>query len=118
MLTSLLKKIKLNTNRFKVEPAKPIVKTNIPGPQSLALIDELDTTTQDSRTIKFFTDFEKSAGNYVADADGNMILDANAQCSSLTVGYNHPDFVDFLKNADISHDIIHRSACALNPPSD
>ena len=38
-------------------------------------------------------DYERSIGNYAADADGNYILDLYCSIASLPVGYNHPDMV-------------------------
>lgn len=41
---------------------------------------------QDTRTIQFFADYEKSVGNYIADADGNLYLDVYAQIASIPIG--------------------------------
>jgi 4-aminobutyrate aminotransferase-like enzyme len=45
---------------------------------------------QDVRTAQIIIDFDKSAGNYIVDADGNVILDTFGQIASLPLGYNHP----------------------------
>eukprot|EP00698_Gefionella_okellyi_P004808 TRINITY_DN14449_c0_g1_i1.p1 TRINITY_DN14449_c0_g1~~TRINITY_DN14449_c0_g1_i1.p1 ORF type:complete len:507 (-),score=131.26 TRINITY_DN14449_c0_g1_i1:64-1584(-) len=71
------------------EPEKPSVKTAIPGPKSKELLAQLDKF-QDTKPILFFSDFEKSKGNYVVDADGNTMLDMYCHIASLPVGYNHP----------------------------
>ena len=39
-------------------------------------------------TIHFFADFEKSLGNYLVDADGNIMMDALTQISSSALGKN------------------------------
>jgi hypothetical protein len=41
---------------------------------------------QDARAAHFFSDIEKSIGNYVVDADGNSLLDVFCQISSLPLG--------------------------------
>jgi 4-aminobutyrate aminotransferase/(S)-3-amino-2-methylpropionate transaminase len=48
---------------------------------------------QDVRTAQIIIDFEKSAGNYIVDADGNVILDTFGQIASLPLGYNHPSLL-------------------------
>lgn len=48
--------------------------------------------------MRFFIDFEKSAGNYLVDADGNRLLDVYCQIASLALGYNHPDILASLRN--------------------
>ena len=56
------------------EPAGPSVKTAIPGPRSKELIKDLDEVF-DTRSLNMLTDYNRSFGNYIADADGNMLLD-------------------------------------------
>jgi hypothetical protein len=57
------------------EPAGPAVHTSsIPGPKARALIEELDEVF-DTRALNTLVDYERSFGNYLADADGNLFLD-------------------------------------------
>lgn len=56
------------------EPEAPSVKTEIPGPKAKAAIAELDQVF-DTRSLNMLTDYQKSAGNYIVDADGNELLD-------------------------------------------
>ena len=42
---------------------------------------------QNTSAIHFFVNYEKSYGNYVVDADGNIILDAFTQIASLPLGW-------------------------------
>lgn len=59
---------------FPDEPARPIVKTAIPGPKSKAAIEELDKVF-DTRSLNMLANYQKSIGNYIADPDGNYLLD-------------------------------------------
>jgi 4-aminobutyrate aminotransferase/(S)-3-amino-2-methylpropionate transaminase len=59
---------------FPDEPAGPIVKTAIPGPQSKKAIGELDKVF-DTRSLNMIANYQKSFGNYIADPDGNVLLD-------------------------------------------
>lgn len=56
------------------EPEGPSVKTAIPGPRSRELIKDLDSVF-DTRSLNMLTDYRKSSGNYIVDADGNVLLD-------------------------------------------
>ncbi len=59
---------------FPDEPAGPIIKTAIPGPESKKAIAELDKVF-DTRSLNMLANYQKSIGNYIADPDGNVLLD-------------------------------------------
>jgi 4-aminobutyrate aminotransferase / (S)-3-amino-2-methylpropionate transaminase len=59
---------------FTNEPSGPTVKTAIPGPESKKAIAELDKVF-DTRSLNMLANYQKSFGNYIADPDGNVLLD-------------------------------------------
>lgn len=59
---------------FPAEPAGPVVKTAIPGPESKKAIAELDKVFE-TRSLNMLANYQKSVGNYIADLDGNVLLD-------------------------------------------
>jgi 4-aminobutyrate aminotransferase/(S)-3-amino-2-methylpropionate transaminase len=56
------------------EPEGPSVKTEIPGPKAKAATTVLNEVF-DTRSLNMLTDYSRSAGNYIVDADGNVLLD-------------------------------------------
>lgn len=59
---------------FPDEPTGPVVKTQIPGPTSKEIIQDLDKVF-DIRSLNMVANYPKSLGNYIADPDGNVLLD-------------------------------------------
>lgn len=59
---------------YDAEPAGPVFKTQLPGPESIKYINQLDEVF-DTRSLNVLADYTKSHGNYLADPDGNMLLD-------------------------------------------
>lgn len=59
---------------FPNEPTAPKVATAIPGPNNKHATAELDKVF-DVRSVNMLTDYTKSNGNYIADLDGNLLLD-------------------------------------------
>ena len=54
------------------EPARPEVVTEVPGPRSRHLQQQI-SAIQSMSSIQFFADYQTSIGNYIADADGNKV---------------------------------------------
>lgn len=96
------------------EPSGPSVKTPIPGPKSKEMIAELNNI-QFANTVIYFTDYNKSIGNYIVDVDGNVLLDVYTQISSLPLGYNHPDMLKVLQDPDNQRTFINRPSLGLFP---
>ncbi|KAK4686089.1 hypothetical protein P7C73_g4046, partial [Tremellales sp. Uapishka_1] len=98
------------------EPLRPSVHTtSIPGPKSLAISKEIDKI-QDARTNVIVADYEKSTGNYIVDADGNVLLDVFAQISSIALGYNVPAVLELGRSPEFLHAALNRPALGSFPP--
>jgi 4-aminobutyrate aminotransferase/(S)-3-amino-2-methylpropionate transaminase len=97
------------------EPARPLVHTLVPGPRSLELARELQEVSE-GRTVQFFHDPHKSFGNYVADVDGNLLLDAFCFIASLPLGYNHPNLVEAAQSPAWLPHLAQRPALGYSAP--
>ncbi|KAG1682967.1 4-aminobutyrate aminotransferase, mitochondrial [Nymphon striatum] len=100
------------------EPNGPSMKTaSVPGPKSKHLLNDLGKIHQ-TGTIKMFVDYNKSFGNYIVDADENVLLDIFNQISSLPLGYNHPAIVRALQDPKNLALLVNRPALGVTPPID
>ncbi|RBQ66268.1 hypothetical protein VDGD_06397 [Verticillium dahliae] len=102
---------------FPEEPARPTVKTEIPGPVSKKYIEDLHEVF-DTRSLNMLTDYTKSIGNYIADPDGNVLLDVYAQIASIPLGYNNPALIAAAKTPDMVNAIVNRPALGNFPSHD
>lgn len=103
-------------NAVTEEYSKPhIITSEVPGPKTQALKAEADKVHQIGN-INLFCDYEKSKGNYLVDADGNVILDCFQQISSMPLGYNYSGFYEILKDQANLVNIVNRSALGSFPP--
>ena len=102
---------------FADEPAGPQIRTPIPGPKSQAAIEELHKIF-DCRSLNMMADYQNSYGNYLADPDGNVLLDVFAQIASIPVGYSNPALLLAATSPDMVSSIINRPALGNFPQAD
>lgn len=106
-----------NDPYFPDEPSAPQVRTAIPGPQSKTAVQELDRVF-DVRSYNMMANYEKSCGNYIADVDGNMLLDVYAQIASIPLGYNNPALQAAATSPEMVNALINRPAMGSFPSHD
>jgi 4-aminobutyrate aminotransferase/(S)-3-amino-2-methylpropionate transaminase len=63
-------------------------------------------------------DYGASMGNYIADLDGNVLLDVYAQIASIPVGYNNPALLRAAQSPEMASSIINRPASGNFPQHD
>ncbi|ODN78525.1 4-aminobutyrate aminotransferase [Cryptococcus amylolentus CBS 6039] len=98
------------------EPAGPRVVTDtVPGPKGIAASQEIGTF-QDPRTHVVVPNYELSKGNYLVDADGNVLLDVFAQISSIGLGYNVPALLELGRSDEFVKAALNRPAIGSFPP--
>ncbi|KAH0215731.1 4-aminobutyrate aminotransferase, partial [Aureobasidium melanogenum] len=102
---------------FPDEPQGPIVRTAIPGPKSKAAIKQLDKVF-DTRSLNMMGNYQDSFGNYIADLDGNVLLDVYAQIASIPVGYSNPSLLLAATSKEMASAIINRPALGNFPQHD
>ncbi|KAH6986422.1 aminotransferase class-III-domain-containing protein [Ilyonectria sp. MPI-CAGE-AT-0026] len=102
---------------FPNEPTKPLVSTVIPGPKARAALADIDDVF-DTNNVNMVTDFERSVGNYIADPDGNMLLDVYAQIASIAIGYNNPTLLATAQSRAIQTALVNRPALGNFPQHD
>lgn len=102
---------------FPDEPSGPSVKTAIPGPAQKKAIEELDKVF-DTRSLNMLADYQKSYGNYIADPDGNVLLDVYAQIASIPVGYSNPALHRAASSEQMISALINRPALGNFPSKD
>jgi len=102
---------------FPDEPKAPRVMTAIPGPKSKKAIIELDKVF-DTRSLNMLANYQNSFGNYLADLDGNVLLDVYAQIASIPVGYSNPNLLHAAMSPDMASALINRPALGNFPQHD
>ncbi|KAL7409504.1 putative 4-aminobutyrate aminotransferase [Mrakia frigida] len=100
---------------FPNQPTAPSVKVAHPGPEASKMIKDASTII-DSRTYALVGDYDKSEGNYLVDADGNVLLDVFAQIASIAVGYNNPALLELASTREFQVAVTNRPALGSFPP--
>lgn len=83
MLRSLVNRVRVSMPLQRLEPCAPVLRTAFPGPELRRLQAEAESSELILRP-------EQGIGNYVADPDGNYLLDMT--CAKQNLGYNHDAF--------------------------
>ncbi|XP_065898676.1 4-aminobutyrate aminotransferase, mitochondrial-like [Dysidea avara] len=93
----------------------PRMRTTVPGPKAKEMLQNMHDIME-SRVAVGCINFEKSQGNYVVDADDNIMLDLFGQISTLPLGYNHPAVVKAATKQENLLYLINRPATPFQPP--
>lgn len=102
---------------FKSEPGTPnVITSTLPGPKSKQLSEQIGLF-QENRAHGFVVDYDKSIGNWIVDADGNVLLDMFAQIASIAVGYNNPDLLALARTDEFITATMNRAALGSFPPT-
>uniref|UniRef100_A0A8C7HWM3 4-aminobutyrate aminotransferase n=1 Tax=Oncorhynchus kisutch TaxID=8019 RepID=A0A8C7HWM3_ONCKI len=99
----------------EVEFDGPCMKTEVPGPRSKILAQQLESI-QSVVQVNFFCDYEESKGNYLVDVDGNRMLDVYTQIASIPIGYNHPALTKVMTDPKNMGTFVNRPALGMMPP--
>ncbi|MCJ1225390.1 4-aminobutyrate transaminase [Toensbergia leucococca] len=102
---------------FADEPYGPQIRTTIPGPLSKNAIKDLDRVF-DTRSLNMLANYQNSFGNYIADLDGNVLLDVYAQIASIPVGYSNPSLLLAATTPAMASAMINRPALGNFPQHD
>jgi len=102
---------------FADEPTGPIIRTAIPGPKSKKAIARLERIYE-TRSLNMMTNYQNSYGNYIADMDGNILLDVYAQIASIPIGYSNPALLLAATSPEMASALINRPAMGNFPQHD
>lgn len=88
------------------ELQKPIIKTELPGPNARAIIEaDAKYVTPSYPRPDYKLVAEKARGVWIEDADGNVFLDCNAGVAVCSTGHCHPEIVKAI--SDQAGELIH-----------
>lgn len=88
------------------ELQKPVIKTELPGPKSRAIVEaDQKWVTPSYPRPDYKLVAEKGYGVWLEDADGNVFLDCNAGVAVCSTGHCHPEIVKAI--TDQTNTLIH-----------
>lgn len=89
----------------------------VTGPQSRKATQDLNEMF-DTKNVSVQANYERSVGNYIADLDGNLLLDTYGQISSFPLGYNNPKLFEAAMSPQMVRATINCPALGSFPPHD
>lgn len=90
---------------------------SVPGPIGKEIVASI-SEHNDIGSYLTAVDYESSFGNYLVDADGNIMLDCVGQIGSLPLGYNHPALYAKMASPEGIAASINRPNLGVLPPKD
>ena len=93
--------------RKKTLPTVPQLKTALPGPEAIALIDRDRALMSPSYTRSYPLVAARGEGCMIEDVDGNVFLDMTAGIAVTSTGHAHPKVVAAIRSQ--SEQLIHMS---------
>ncbi|KFY24885.1 hypothetical protein V493_04967 [Pseudogymnoascus sp. VKM F-4281 (FW-2241)] len=99
---------------FSGQPSAPVINGAFPGNAAKAATEKLNHV-YDTRNLNMMVDYEKSIGNFIADPDGNLLLDCFAQIASIAVGYNNPTLIKAAQSPAMVRALVNRPALGSFP---
>lgn len=95
----------------------PVMRTEVPGPRARAQLEEYRMGWGGTGCASsFVTDLSQSHECFIADVDGNILLDCFGHIGSLALGYNHPDLIKSASSEEMISAQVNRSALGVLPP--
>jgi len=85
----------------------PQLKTSLPGPKAMAIIERDRTVVSPSYTRDYPLVIARGEGAAVEDVDGNVFLDCTAGIAVTATGHSHPEVVQAI--VDQAHKFLHMS---------
>ncbi|MEM7553803.1 MAG: diaminobutyrate--2-oxoglutarate transaminase family protein [Cyanobacteria bacterium P01_A01_bin.84] len=85
----------MKTKNSKAVYIEPIVKTEIPGPKTLKLLQKQEQNESNARTYprNIPIAIKHAEGSYIEDLDGNLFIDFLGGAGVLSLGHNHPEIM-------------------------
>ena len=87
---------------------RPVLITEVPGPEALAVIDRDRKVTSPSLPRAYPFVPRRGAGSVIEDVDGNIYLDLNAGIAVTSTGHCHPQVVEAIERQ--AAELLHYSA--------
>ncbi|KRT80000.1 hypothetical protein AMK59_6646, partial [Oryctes borbonicus] len=107
--------IRCITSFVASEPKEPAIK-GLNGEAHQKMFKDL-SNLQYTGGVQLFVDLEKSIGNYLIDADGNIFLDCYMQIATMPLGYNYPSLFNVFKDERKMKMLLNRTALGVYPPA-